>query len=187
VISRDAALALVRERIPNANLVNHSVATEIIMDALAAHLGLPDADRERWALAGLLHDLDYAETGEDPARHGLVTAELLAGRVDDEMVHAILAHAEKAPRETAMDVALYCADPTTGFIVAAALVRPDKDLRAVELRSLLKRWKEKAFARGASREQMAVAEELGFSREEFLGLALAAMQARAGEIGFVAG
>jgi putative nucleotidyltransferase with HDIG domain len=184
VISHDDALALVRQRIPNANLVNHSVATEIIMEALAGHLGLPDADRERWALAGLLHDLDYAETGEDPAQHGLVTAELLDGQVDDEMLHAILAHAEKAPRETAMDTALYCADPTTGFIVAAALVRPDKDLRAVEVRSLLKRWKEKAFARGANREQMAVCEELGFTREEFLALALAAMQARADEIGF---
>ena len=184
MIAHEDALALVRERIPSANLVNHSVATEIIMDALAGHLGLPDDARERWALAGLLHDLDYAETGEDPARHGLVTAELLAGQIDDEMLHAILAHADKAPRETAMDTALYCADPTTGFIVAAALVRPDKDLRAVELRSLLKRWKEKAFARGANREQMAVCEDLGFTREEFLGLALTAMQARTGEIGF---
>jgi putative nucleotidyltransferase with HDIG domain len=184
VITHDDALALVRERIPSANLVNHSVATEIIMGALAGHLGLPETDRERWVLAGLLHDLDYAETGEDPARHGLVTAELLAGQVDDEMLHAILAHAEKAPRETAMDVGLYCADPTTGFVVAAALVRPDKDLHSVEVRSLLKRWKEKAFARGASREQMAVCEELGFTREEFLGLALGAMQARADEIGF---
>jgi len=184
VIAHDDALALVRERIPNVNLVNHCVAAEIIMDALAGHLGLPDGDCERWALAGLLHDLDYAETGEDPARHGLVTAELLAGQIDDEMLHAILAHAEKTPRETAMDTALYCADPTTGFIVAAALVRPDKDLGAVELRSLLKRWKEKAFARGASREQMALCEDLGFTREEFLGLALSAMQARAGEIGF---
>ena len=184
MIAHDDALALVRRRIPNANLVNHCVAAEIIRDALASHLGLPDDDRERWALAGLLHDLDYAETGEDPARHGLVTAELLAGQIDDEMLHAILAHAEKTPRETAMDTALYCADPTTGFIVAAALVRPDKDLGAVELRSLLKRWKEKAFARGASREQMALCEDLGFTREEFLGLALSAMQARAGEIGF---
>ena len=183
-MKRDEALALVRERIPNANLVNHCVATEIIMAGLAAHLGLPDADRERWALAGLLHDLAYAETGADPERHGLVTAELLGGRVDDEMIHAILAHAGKVPRETAMDTALYCADPTTGFIVAAALVRPDKDLRAVEVRSLLKRWKEKAFARGVDREQMAVCEELGFTREEFLTLALTSMQARADEIGF---
>ncbi len=183
MIARDAALALVTERIPNRNLVNHCVATEIIMEALAEHLELPDADVERWSRAGLLHDLDYAETAEDFARHGVVTSELLGDEIDDEMRHAILAHADKAPRETDFDRALFAADPTTGFIVAAALVRPDKSLEAVEVRSLLKRWKEKAFARGASREQMAVCEELGLSREEFLTLALAAMQARAGEIG----
>ncbi|KAF0208891.1 MAG: HDIG domain-containing protein [Actinomycetota bacterium] len=183
MITREAALALVNERIPNRNLVNHCVATEVIMEALAQRLELSDADIERWALAGLLHDLDYAETAENPDRHALITAELLGDEVDEEMRHAILAHADKAPRESQFDRALYAADPTTGFIVAAALVRPDRSLAAVEVRSLLKRWKEKAFARGASREQMAVCEELGLTREEFLTLALAAMQARAGEIG----
>ena len=183
MMDRAAALALTRERIPNANLVNHCIATEVIMEALARHFGLPEADVERWALAGLLHDLDYAETAEDFERHGLITAELLADELDDEQLHAILAHADKAPRESLMDRALYAADPTTGFIVAAALVRPDKSLANVELRSLLKRWKEKAFARGANREQMAACEELGMSREVFLALSLAAMQARADEIG----
>jgi putative nucleotidyltransferase with HDIG domain len=183
MIGRDEAFALVVERIPNRNLVNHCVATEIIMEALARRFELPGADVERWALAGLLHDLDYAETAEDFGRHGIVTAELLGDAVDEEMRHAILAHADKVPRDTVFDRALFAADPTTGFIVAAALVRPDKSLAAVEVRSLLKRWKEKAFARGASREQMAACEELGLTREEFLTLALGAMQARAGEIG----
>lgn len=183
MIGRAEALELTCARIPGKNLVNHCVATEIIMEALARHAGLPEADVERWALAGLLHDLDYAETAEDFERHGLVTAEMLEGRIDDEMLHAILAHAGKAPRESLMDKALYAADPTTGFIVAAALVRPDRSLAAVEVRSLLKRWKEKAFARGADREQMGACEELGMTREEFLGLALQAMQARAAEIG----
>jgi len=183
-MDRAEAYALVVERIPQANLVNHSVAVEVIMEALARRFGLGETDVTRWALAGLLHDLDYAETGEDPARHGLVTAELLAGRVDDEIVHAILAHADKAPRESLMDRALYAADPTTGFVVAAALVRPDRDLAAVELRSLLKRWKEKAFARGASREQMDTCSDMGLTRDDFLALSLAAMQGRAAELGF---
>jgi len=82
-----------------------------------------------------------------------------------------------------MDHALWCADPTTGFIVAAALVRPEKDIAGVQLKSLTKRWKEKAFAKGASREQMAGCAEIGLERDEFLGLALAAMQARASDIG----
>ena len=183
MMDRQEAFALTCASIPAKNLVNHCVATEVIMEALARHFGLPEADVERWALTGLLHDLDYAETAEDFERHGAVTAEMLEGRIDDEMLHAILAHADKVPRETLMDRALYAADPTTGFIVAAALVRPDKSLANVEVRSLLKRWKEKAFARGANREQMATCEDLGLTREEFLGLALAAMQARAAEIG----
>ncbi len=183
MIARPEALALVRERIPNANLVNHCIATELIMRALAEHEGLPAEDVDRWGMAGLLHDLDYAETADDFERHGLVTAEELAGELDAEQLHAILAHAEKAPRESRMDTALYCADPTTGFVVAAALVRPDKSLANVEVKSLKKRWKEGAFARGASREQMATCEDMGIPRDEFLALALDAMKARAAEIG----
>jgi uncharacterized protein len=183
VIARAEALALVEERIPQRNLVNHCVATEIIMGALARHLGKCAEEIEAWELAGLLHDLDYAETADDPARHGLVTAELLAGVVDERIIHAILAHADKAPRESDMDKALWCADPTTGFIVAAALVRPEKDLAGVQLKSLKKRWKESAFAKGASREQMAGCEQLGIERDEYLQIALDAMQARASEVG----
>ena len=183
MISRDEAFALISERIPNANLVNHCVATEIIMGALGRHLGLPAADLERWELTGLLHDLDYAETADDPARHGLVTADLLKGVVDERIIHAILAHADKVTRESDMDKALWCADPTTGFIVAAALVRPEKDLAGVQLKSLKKRWKESAFAKGASREQMGACEALGLERDEFLQIALEAMQQRAADIG----
>lgn len=184
MISRDEAYTLVTERIPQPNLVSHCVAAEIIMEALAKHLELSDADVERWALTGLLHDLDYAETAEDPERHGRVSAEELAGELDAEMVHAILAHAGHAELETTLDHALWCADPTTGFIVAAALVRPEKDLAGVSLKSLKKRWKEKAFARGANREQMAGHEALGLDRDEFLTISLLAMQRRAAEIGF---
>ncbi|GAB4282205.1 MAG: HDIG domain-containing protein [Coriobacteriia bacterium] len=183
MIDRERALGLVRERIGNRNLVNHCVATEAIMRALAERFGLPEADVERWALVGLLHDLDYAETAEDFDRHGVLTAEMLAGEIDDEMLHAILAHAGKAPRESRMDVALWAADPTTGFIVAAALVRPDKSLAGVQLKSLTKRWKEKAFARGASRDQMAACADLGLERDDFLALSLAAMQAIADDLG----
>lgn len=183
MISRDEALALVTERISQRNLVNHCVATEVIMRALGERLGLDSADVERWGLAGLLHDLDYAQTADDPARHGLVSAQELVGLVDDETIHAILAHADKVARETPLDHALWCADPTTGFIVAAALVRPEKDIAGVALKSLTKRWKEKAFAKGASREQMSDCARIGLERDEFLALALEAMQARAAEIG----
>jgi putative nucleotidyltransferase with HDIG domain len=192
-MDREAAYALVVERIPQHNLVNHSVAVECIMQALARGFDLSDDDVARWALAGLLHDLDYVQTAGDMSRHGLVTVEMLRERVaavgpdaavDDEVLDAILGHANKAPRESLMSKALYAADPVTGFIVAAALVRPDKDLAAVEVSSLLKRWKEKAFARGANRDQMDTCSETGLTRDEFLALSLAAMQGRAAELGF---
>lgn len=183
MISRDEALVLVNERIPNRNLVNHCLATEFIMRALAVRLGKSESDADRWALAGLLHDLDYAQTAEDPERHGLVSAELLADSIDSQMLHAILGHADKVERASDFDHALYAADPTTGFIVAAALVRPEKQLAAVELASLTRRWKEKSFARGANREQMAQCSLIGLERDEFLDIALCAMKARAGEIG----
>lgn len=182
-MDRDEAFTLVVERIPNRNLVNHCVAVELIMRALAEHFNLAAEDVDRWGLAGLLHDLDYAETAEDPERHGLVTAQELEGKVDEETIHAILAHADKTPLESLMDRALYAADPTTGFIVASALVRPDKSLQSVKLKSLRKRWKEKAFARGASREQMATCEQMGLERDEFLDLSLTAMQAHAADLG----
>jgi len=182
-VDREAAFELVEENIPNRNLVNHCVAVEAIMVALAQRFELSRDETERWALAGLLHDLDYSETVDDPERHGYVTADMLEGRVDEEIIHAILSHAEKAPRDSLMDRALYAADPTTGFIVAAALVRPEKKLEAVSTKSLKKRWKEKAFARGASREQMATCEEFGLTRDEFLDISLGAMQARAAELG----
>lgn len=182
-MERAEAFALVSERLPNRNLVNHCVATEAIMDALAERLGVGPSESAQWALAGLLHDLDYAETADDPATHGRLTAEALDGLVEPAVIHSILAHAEKAPRESVMDKALYAADPTTGFIVAAALVRPEKSLAAVEVSSLLKRWKEKAFAKGASREQMDTCTDLGLTREEFLAISLEAMKARADELG----
>lgn len=182
-MDREEAYALVETNIPNQNLINHCVAVEAIMVALAQHFDLAEDDVARWALAGLLHDLDYSQTAEDPDRHGLVTAEMLDDRVDDEIMNAILSHAEKAPRESLMDKALYAADPTTGFIVAAALVRPDKSLAQVKLKSLKKRWKEKAFARGASREQMGSCEDFGMERDEFLQLSLEAMQAHSAELG----
>lgn len=182
-MDRDRALALVEERLPTPNLVNHCVAAEAIMEALARRLGLSDDDAARWGLAGLLHDLDYADTADAPELHARGAAEELANVLDGEIVHAILAHAGHVEIETDMDRALYAADPLTGFIVAAALVRPDRSLAGVEVRSLERRWKEKAFARGADREQMDTCASLGLTREEFLAVGLTAMQARAGELG----
>lgn len=183
-MDREAALDLVRERVKSENLVNHMLATEAIMIALAGRL---DADRERWGLAGLLHDLDVEETAESMEVHATRTVEWLRqeGLDDDEVLDAILAHnpANGSAITTNMARALFAADPLTGLITAAALIRPEKKLEPVQLKSLKKRFKEPSFAKGARREDIATCEELGIPLEEFLGLGLDAMKGIADDLG----
>ena len=152
------------------------------MGAVAERLG---GDPAEWRLAGLLHDIDYDETVDSPETHGYPGAKVLeAAGMSAEVVHAVLAHADKAPRETALDKALWCTDPLTGLIVAAALIRPEKKLAAIDADFVLNRFKEKGFARGASREQIAACEqELGLTLEEFAAIGVTAMQEIAGELG----
>jgi predicted hydrolase (HD superfamily) len=103
----------------------------------------------------------------------------------EAVAHAILTHNQThgIPLETKMDMALYCVDPLTGLITASALVRPDRKLAGVEPKSVLKRYKEKGFAAGASREQIARCADLGLTLEEMVELGLAAMQAAAPTLG----
>jgi uncharacterized protein len=183
-MNRDQALALVRGHVTNENLVNHMVAAEAIMGALAARLG---GDEERWRLVGLLHDLDVEQTVEDMPVHGTVTVKLLreAGLDDEEVLHAILAHnADNGSTvDTTMDRAMYAADCLTGLVTAAALIRPEKRLALVELKSLKKRFKEPSFAKGARREDIMTCDQLGLDLEEFLAIGLEAMKEVADELG----
>ena len=103
--------------------------------------------------------------------------------IDDEILDAIVAHAGHRERKTLLDRALYAADPVTGLIVAAALIRPEKKLEPVKVKSIRKRFKEKQFARGANREQISSCEEMGLSLDEFLELSLDAMKKIASDIG----
>jgi putative nucleotidyltransferase with HDIG domain len=157
------------------------VATEAVMRALAEHFG---EDPEKWALTGLVHDLDYNETVNDFPRHGYISSEILRDKgVQQEILDAVVAHAGHRERVTLLDKALYAADPVTGLVVAAALIRPEKKLELVKLKSLKKRFKEKQFARGANREQIMSCEEMGVGLDDFLELSLRAMQSVAAEIG----
>ncbi|HZK49613.1 MAG TPA: HD domain-containing protein [Thermoleophilia bacterium] len=183
-MERQAALKLVRERVGNENLVNHMLAAEAIMVALANRLG---GDPARWGLTGLLHDLDAEQTAEMMTVHATRTVEWLRaeGLDDEEILDAILAHnpANGSTITTTMARALFAADPLTGLVTAAALIRPEKKLELVQLKSLKKRFKEPSFARGARREDIATCEELGIPLEEFLALGLDAMKAIAGDLG----
>ena len=182
-MTREEALDSVRANVENDNSVKHMLATEAIMLALAERLG---EDKEEWGLAGLLHDIDMELTEGDMSSHGKLGADLVREMgASDAMSHAILAHNEAigVPRETTLDNALFCADPLTGLITAAALVRPDKKLVSVEPKSVRKRFKEKSFAAGANREQIATCSELGLELDEFIELGLRAMQGIAGDLG----
>lgn len=181
LMDRPRAWALVNEHLKTPHIVKHVIAVEAAMRAIAARVG---ADVELWGLAGLLHDLDYEYTADTPAKHGEVTAEILSAvDINSEVVGAILAHNHRRPAETPIDHGLLAADPATGLIVAAALMTPGKTLAACNVDFLLKRFKEKRFAAGANREQIAGCEALGLELREFLGLCLEGMRARSSELG----
>lgn len=173
---RVQAEELVRSHIVTPTLRSHALAVEAVMRALARHLG---QDENSWALAGLLHDIDYEQTAQTPERHGAAGADMLSSLgFSEEITHAVLSHARtNVPRESLMDKALFAADPVTGLITAAAYVQPSRSLADVALPSLMKKFKSKAFAAGANRDQIDTCEQLGLTREGFLALALAAMQA----------
>ncbi|MBI4180554.1 MAG: HDIG domain-containing protein [Chloroflexi bacterium] len=182
-MTREEALESVRENIENENLVKHMLAAEAVMRALARQFG---EDEEEWALTGLLHDIDVELTEGDMKMHSRLGADLVREMGGSEaMVQAILCHngAHAIPLETKLDKALFCVDPLTGLITAAALVRPDKKLVGVEAKSVQKRFKEKSFAAGASREQIASCSALGIELDEFIKLGLKAMQGIAEDLG----
>jgi putative nucleotidyltransferase with HDIG domain len=182
-VDRNQALDEVKKRISNPNLIKHMIATEAVMRALAQRLG---GDEKEWALAGLLHDIDLDECQENMSVHSQRSSEIASEfGCSGDICRAILTHNEThgIPPKSVLERALFCADPVTGLVTAAALVRPEKKLAAVELKSLSKRFKEKIFAAGANREQIASCSTLGISLEEFLDLSLKAMQGVAEELG----
>ncbi len=183
-ITREEALGLVRRHLHNQNMINHCLASEAVLGALAEKLG---EDAMKWRLAGLLHDLD-AESQPDLATHTKETVQILSGLgVDADIIEAIRLHNPEAHggemRTTRMQHALAAGETVTGLVVAAALVNPAKKLSAVKAKSVKKRFKEKAFARGANREIIAECELLGIPVPDFCELALAAMQNIADDIG----
>lgn len=183
-ISREDAFDLVKQQIKGPSMINHCLAAEAVMRALAERVG---EDPDKWGLAGLLHDLD-AETHTDLAVHTRETARILTERgVDAEIVEAIRLHNEQAHpgehRSTQFHHLLAAGETITGLIVATALVYPDRKLASVKPKSVRKRMKEKAFAAGANRDIIRECELGEIPLAEFCDLALLAMQGIAGELG----
>lgn len=178
-MTREEALAFLQKYLTHRNLIKHSLACEAIMGRLAQVFG---EDRTEWAMAGLLHDIDYELTREEPEKHGLLGAQLLKEvGFSEAIVLAVRAHNEMTgyQPERRMEKALWAVDPTSGFIVACVLIHPQRSIRDVDVAFLLSRFREKSFARGAKREQILSCEALGLPLEEFLSIALGAMQEQA--------
>lgn len=182
-MDREKALSLVKENIEQENLVKHCLAVEGVMERLAEHF---DKDKEKWALAGLLHDIDYEETKDDEERHSLLGAEMLEEMgLPEDIVYAVKVHngTHGLPRKSLMDKALYASDPLTGLIVAAALIHPEKKLAALDVDFVMNRYEEKSFAKGADRDVIASCTEMDLELEEFIGLALEGMQSISDDLG----
>jgi len=182
-LSREKALELLKEYTKNPNLIKHALAVEAAMAAYARRFG---EDEEKWRIVGLLHDFDY-EQYPDPAVHSKKGAEILESLgYPEDIVYAVHAHNEHhgLPRKSLLDKTLYAVDELCGFIVAVALVRPSKKLADVEVKSVKKKMKEKAFARQVDRDAIRKgAEELGIPLEEHIQNVLDAMKGIAGELG----
>ena len=184
-MTRDQALALVHEYVKNDNLVKHMLSVEAAMRFYAAKF---DEDAEKWAVTGLLHDFDW-EIHPTLEGHPLAGEPILRQRgVPDDIIHAVMSHADHTgvPRQTRMEKALYACDEVTGLITAVALVRPSRSLMDLEPSSVKKKWKDKAFAAGANRDEIQkAATEFGIELWEHVGNVIQAMRLIAPELGLV--
>jgi uncharacterized protein len=174
MITRDQALDLLVAHVAEERLISHAVQTEAVCTALAHRLG---RDPLLWGLTGLLHDLDYSVTMDDAPRHGLVSAELLQGRLPEEGLQAIRAHNGERngiPPASPLDFGLRCGESVTGLVTANALVRP-QGFVGMTAKSLKKKMKERSFAASVSRENILECERIGLDLGEFLTLSIEAL------------
>ena len=185
--TRTEAVALLHEWVQSESLRRHMYAVEAAMRAYARHYG---EDEDLWGLTGLLHDLDYERFSDmDDQENGHPRAGLKlfgAANYPAELIHAVEAHATflGVPAESLLDKALLACDELTGLIQASAYVRPDRNLRNVELSSVKKKWKDKAFTAAINRpENMHFIEQLGVPFEEHVQRVLDAMKDIADELG----
>jgi len=178
MISIEEALELMEREIETDALRKHLLAVSAIMGALANKLEIKGEDKEKWILVGLLHDLDYERTKDNFEMHGLITAEMLNGKLPDECLDAIKAHNSRTGFEpnSVMAKALIAADAVSGLFVPTALMMPSRKLADVSVKSLKKKYKDKSFARTVSRENIMICEDLGLDRSDFFKLALDALQ-----------
>lgn len=182
--TREQAVELLDKYIKNQNMLNHCYASEAVMLALADRLG---RDREKWGLAGLLHDLDVELVEGDMYTHGKETARILEEHgVDEDIIDAVRMHNETSSgevRSKEFQHALAAGETITGMIVATTLVYPDKKVASVKPKSVIKRMKEPKFAASVRRENIMECEKIGIPLPEFVEISLKAMAGIHDQIG----
>ncbi|MHB8134006.1 MAG: HDIG domain-containing metalloprotein [Anaerolineaceae bacterium] len=181
-MNRNDCLIIVKEYVKNENLIHHMYSVEAAMRFYAKNYGY---DEEEWGNVGLLHDFDW-EIHPTLDLHPIAGAPILRARgVPEHWIRAILSHADlkDIPRETHMEKALYACDEITGLITAVALIRPSKSLFDLEVKSIKNKWKDKGFAAGVNRDEIAKAtEEFGIDLWEHTTNVILAMRSIASGI-----
>ena len=184
--NREEAWELLCEYTKGDSLRKHAVCVETAMRACAARYGGPDADPDEWGLVGLLHDFDY-EMFPSADQHPFTGANILCGRgYSERFIKAIMGHATYTgvPRDTDMAKALFATDELCGFLVACALVRPARSLDDLEVKSVKKKLKDKAFARSVNRDDIYQgAQELGVELDDHIRFVIEALKPVQKEIG----
>ncbi|HCC42135.1 hypothetical protein A2473_03330 [candidate division WWE3 bacterium RIFOXYC2_FULL_42_13] len=183
LLNKDAALELLHEKMKNQNLRRHCYAVGKVLADFYDYYSSPGGlTKEQWEIAGILHDADWEITKDNPGRHTIELLEWLENyEVPTELLEVFRSHNSKTTQlrtpETRLEWTLECCDELTGFIVAVALVMPEKKLEQVTVDSVLKKFRQKEFARQVDREQISQCEEkLGISLNDFVSLTLEAMK-----------
>jgi|SRR5690348_17370945 putative nucleotidyltransferase with HDIG domain len=183
MISRDQAWSIVREFVQSDGLRRHMLAVETCVTAYARKFG---EDEEKWAVTALLHDFDW-EIHPAAPDHPMKGEQILAERgVDDEIRRAILSHANYSgvPRERPLEKALFACDELAGFLTACSYVKPNKSIFEVDVASVKKKLKDKAFARAVNRDDIINgAKEMGVDLDEHIAFCIEAMKGRATDLG----
>ncbi len=189
-INYQQAQELFNRNITDAIIKLHMIETEEIMRALAKHF---NENEEEWGIIGLLHDIDWEITKENPSQHCIKAVEILkTAGATEYLINSIISHAytnELIPeykdktRETKLEYCLAAAETLTGLIIAATLVQPDKKLASVKIESLKKKFKQKAFAANCDRDIIIECEKAGINIDDFLAIGLKALQNISSKLG----
>ncbi|MEN8904820.1 MAG: HDIG domain-containing metalloprotein [Clostridiales bacterium] len=175
-MNRDEALNELKTRLTDKNLIKHSLAVESVMKEVAVYL---KEDADSWGLAGLLHNIDYEKTKNEPEKQSAVGARILEDLgLDGSIVYAVKAHnsLHGIKRKRKMDKILYAADPMSKLIIATALILPSRKLEDIDIAFLSKKFHEKEFLNEVDRRQIKECEEAGFILRQFIEISLNAIK-----------